>query len=228
MPLAPPVVADEPATRTMMDANAYRNLKALEELFRNESLTQRHLAKKLEVALGLTNFIIRRLVKKGYIKLTTMQNHRIRYLITPKGVQEQTRLTYEYLEFSLHLYRRVLLILRERLSILAQSGHTQVVIFGTGEIAEIAYLTIKESGLNLLGVADDAAAGTMFLGMPVLRLEQIVGLPFDCGIISSMDNGLKEIQRLRMLSIMPEQFIAIRHHGANIQAYAHKDVVRTT
>ena len=202
-----------------MKTESYRELKVLEEFAADSNLTQRHLAKKLEVALGLTNLMIRRLVKKGYVKAVSLQQNRIRYLITPKGITEKTRLTYEYLEYSLHLYRRVREVLSERLREVNRRGGTNVIFFGTGEVAEIAFLTLKELGLNLVGVIDDQAAGGSFLGLPILRSEAVPHLSFDCGIISSLTNGLDGFKRrLRALGVPGHKLIVIEQNGANIQA----------
>ena len=76
-----------------MNTESYRELKVLDELSNNKSPTQRHLAKKMGVALGLTNLMIRRCVKKGYVKVVNVQKNRIQYLLTPQGIAEKSRLT---------------------------------------------------------------------------------------------------------------------------------------
>lgn len=113
------------------------------------------LAQKLAIALGLTNLYLKRLAREGYIKVTTIPPNRIKYLLTPKGIAEKTRLTYAYMEYSLQLYRQTRVALRESLIPLAQAGHRRVVLCGTGEMAELAYLTLRELGLELAGVVDE-------------------------------------------------------------------------
>ena len=56
---------------------------------------------------GLTNIYLKRLVRKGYIKCVNVQSNRITYLITPRGIAEKARLTYEFMDYSLHLYGEV-------------------------------------------------------------------------------------------------------------------------
>ena len=77
-----------------MDLQGQRDLLLLSELDRDGGATQRILATKLGVALGLTNLYLKRLARKGYIKITTIPRNRIRYLLTPQGVTEKSRLTY--------------------------------------------------------------------------------------------------------------------------------------
>ena len=201
-----------------METEAYRELKVLEELSANPSLTQRTLANRLEVALGLTNLMIRRLVKKGYVKVVSTRKNRISYFLTPSGITEKTRLTYEYLQYSLHLYREVRHVLTDTLSQVAASGGRRVVFFGTSEIAEITYLTLKELGLELVGVVDDEVAGTQFLGLPVMRLQDMNTLSFDCGIVSSLNGSPVTMQaQLSSLGIPEEKILVIEHQGPRIQ-----------
>ena len=98
----------------IMDIEAHRDLKLLEAVEQDSRVTQRSLATKLGIALGLTNIYLKRLVRKGYIKCVNVQSNRITYLITPRGIAEKARLTYEFMDYSLHLYGEVRQHLRDR------------------------------------------------------------------------------------------------------------------
>src|SRR5687767_9748398 len=78
--------------RDVMNVEARRNLQALEAIAEDDRLTQRSLASKLGIALGLTNIYLKRLVRKGYVKCVNIQSNRLQYLLTPKGITEKTRL----------------------------------------------------------------------------------------------------------------------------------------
>ncbi len=201
-----------------MNIESYRELKVLHELSTNRFSTQRFLAKKMGVALGLTNLMIRRCVKKGYIKIINIQKNRIQYLVTPQGIAEKTRLTYEYLEYSLHLYRGVREALRKTLEQVAASGGKNIVFLGPGEIAEISYLTMKELGLNLTGVFDDRATDETFLGLPIQNTRKLESISFDWAIIGSLNNGLNGFQnRFKELKLPAEKIIMIEQKGPNIR-----------
>ena len=122
-----------------MNLQGQRNLILLTELERDGAVTQRSLATKLGVALGLTNLYLKRLARKGYVKITTIPSHRIRYLLTPQGMVEKSRLTYLYMQYSLSHYRDMRARLRDTLSRATENGVQRVVIFGTSEFAEMAY-----------------------------------------------------------------------------------------
>jgi len=123
-----------------MDPHAYRDLRLLTELSSQDGVTQRSLARTQGMALGLTNLLIRRLAKKGYVKIISLQRNRLRYLITPRGLAEKARLTYEYLEYSLYFYRQIRTFLTQALSRIDPSGRNDVLLYGTGEVAEIAFV----------------------------------------------------------------------------------------
>src|SRR5439155_1119482 len=76
-----------------MNIQAQRDLQLLNEVERNAAVTQRSLARNLGVAVGLANLYLKRLVRKGHIKITTIPKHRIKYLLTPRGMAEKSRLT---------------------------------------------------------------------------------------------------------------------------------------
>src|SRR5262249_61580513 len=94
-----------------MERQHERDLEILTAIEEGGPLTQRALAQRLGVALGLTNLYLKRLAKKGAIKIVEFPRKpatrkRLRYLLTPTGMAEKTRLTYEHMAYSLHLYRR--------------------------------------------------------------------------------------------------------------------------
>lgn len=170
-----------------MKANSYRELQVLEAISATSHVTQRNLAKKLGVALGLTNFLLYRLGKKGYIKVVNLRRNRLCYLITPQGLSEKTRLTCEYLEYSLQFYRHIRRFLIESLTPLARAGCRDIVLYGTGEVAEIAYLTLQEMDLNLVGVVDGRTSRKKFLGYPVISVAELPFIPFDRIVVASLE-----------------------------------------
>src|SRR5947207_5498946 len=128
--------------RIDMDIASRRDLTVLDAIAENRHITQRSLAAKLGVALGLTNIYLKRLIRKGYIKCVNVQSNRLLYLITPQGIAEKTRLTYEFMDYSLHLYREVRQHLTHVLRPCRHEGRSRIAVFGTGEAAELAYLSL--------------------------------------------------------------------------------------
>jgi len=193
-----------------MDLEAQRDLAILNEIEGGAEVTQRGLAGKLGIALGLTNLYLKRLARKGYIKVTTIPRNRVKYLVTPKGFAEKTRLTYEYMQFSFSLYRQSRHFLRQQFTALAEAGKKRVVFVGVGEAAELADLTLRELGLDLVAVADDAVAGTRFLGRDVVPLTALRDLEFDQVVVTCFDRPAALAETLAALGVPPDKIFTIR------------------
>lgn len=148
----------------MMNSQSEQNLRILEQIEQNPDTTQADLAARLGVAVGSVNWYLKRLINKGYIKVRQMQRRRLRYLITPQGVAEKARLTYEYMDFSLRVYRELRAEAQRLLSKVQAAGYSEVYIDGDGDVAEICRLTCLERGVKV------ASASQTDL-LPVLRVE---------------------------------------------------------
>jgi ribosomal protein S25 len=168
-----------------MDVEAHRDLRLLEAVHEDSRVTQRGLASQLGIALGLANIYLKRMIHKGYIKCVNVQPNRISYLITPRGIAEKARLTYEFMDYSLHLYGEVRQHLREAMQDCAAAG-TRVAIYGTGEAAELAYLSLKESGMEPVAIFD-RDGGRDFLGMPVRPVSEHSAVEFDLILVATLD-----------------------------------------
>jgi DNA-binding MarR family transcriptional regulator len=164
-----------------------RDLTILSAISKNERLTQRHLARELGVAVSLANLYLRRLVLKGFIRIVNVHPNRLRYLLTPKGITEKSRLTYLYMCRTFERYRQARESLREALRPLVENGLKRIAFYGTGEAAEVAYLCLKESGLDLSTIFD-ASNGERFLGLPIRGLEDLIPEEFDRIVVTSFGN----------------------------------------
>ena len=192
-----------------MNSSTYRDMHLLNEVTQSPDLTQRELSKRIGAALGLTNLMLRRLVKKGYIKISGTKRSRLRYLITPQGILEKSRLTYEFIQYSLQLYGRVRLSLREQLALLARGGRRRILLCGVGEAAEIAFLTIREMGLQFVGVVAQAPSRDMFLGYPVKAIGEIAITEYDWVIVASLQAQHEWIASLVSLGVPAERIILL-------------------
>lgn len=199
--------------RMDMDVEARRDLTVLDAIARDQHITQRSLAAKLGIALGLTNIYLKRLIRKGYIKCINVQSNRLLYLITPQGIAEKTRLTYEFMDYSLHLYREVRQHLSEVLRPCRENGAQQIAVYGTGEAAELAYLSLKEHGLEPVAIFA-AEAGGMFLGMPIRGLADCAVVPFDRLIVATLDKPDSLVVSLIHHGIPAEKLLTLKPSAA--------------
>jgi DNA-binding Lrp family transcriptional regulator len=191
-----------------MDIEDHRDLKLLEAVEKDSRVTQRSLATKLGIALGLTNVYLKRLVRKGYIKCVNVQSNRLSYLITPRGIAEKARLTYEFMDYSLHLYGEVRQHLRGVLQECAAANRL-VAIYGRDEAAELAYLSLKECGLEPVAVFD-VEGGREFLGMPVQAVRDHAQVAYDLIIVATLESSPRAVIALERQGIPPEKLFPLR------------------
>ena len=195
-----------------MDPIAQRNLQILTEIAERQNITQRGLATSLGIALGLTNLYLKRLTRKGYVKITRIPPNRLRYLLTRQGIIEKSRLTYEFVSLSLALYKQTRGRLRDAIQPLILAGPKRLALYGMGEAAELAYLTLREMGVEPLAVYADTADGS-FLGLPVYPKGELAGSDIDRVIVASFqpisDEALAELTQL-----IPDEKLIFLNRGA--------------
>jgi len=139
------------------------DLQILEHIEVNPETTQVDLATQLGIAVGSVNWYLRRLVNKGYIKVSKMQRRRLRYLLTPTGISEKSRLTKEFMQASLHWYRTIREDSKRLLQQVHEAGFDTVCIEADGDLAEIIYLSCLEARINVKTENDQL--------LPVFKIE---------------------------------------------------------
>jgi len=179
-----------------MDPQDLRSLQLLEEIDNNHSPSQRDLAQKLNISLGLVNSFIKRLATKGYVKITTIPRNRVRYILTPKGFAEKSRLTYEFIQYSFQFYKRALRDIEDLLNDFQKRGVRKVIFYGANDLAEIAFVSLRGTEIQLIGVADDEKQGKDFLGFTVKSITELKKAGFDRIIVTTFDSREAQLDKL--------------------------------
>ena len=130
--------------------NSDRELMLLEHIERDPDITQASMAAQLGVAVGTVNWHIKRFIAKGYVKVKRAQRRKLRYIITPEGLAFRARLTVNYIDSSMRLYRKTRQRIQELLIELRQAGYDQVRIHGDGDIADICRLSCLEQDIKVI------------------------------------------------------------------------------
>jgi DNA-binding MarR family transcriptional regulator len=188
-----------------LEPQELRTLKILEAVDEEESPSQRELARRLNVSLGLVNSFIKRLVNKGYFKVTTIPKNRVKYMLTPTGAAEKTRLTYEYIQYSLQFFKEARRKLRKLYSSLENEGVRRIAFYGAGEFAEIGYLSLQETEIALIDVFDDAKKGKRFFGHKIKGTTDIPDSDFDKILVNVPKNAAAVASKLNELGIPSEK-----------------------
>jgi len=193
-----------------MDKQDIRTLKILEELEQNQTPSQRDLARKLNVSLGLVNSFIKRLAHKGYFKVTNIPANRVKYILTPKGATEKTRLTYEYIKYSFEFYKRSRQKLRDLFQSLTELHVTRIVFYGVSELAEIAYVSLQEFPIELVAVLDDSKSGEVFLGHEVAEPSLLDNFSYDKVLVTVIGSPVDALGKLSDSLLVREKIVMIQ------------------
>ena len=156
-----------------MDRNALLELEVLKHVEQTPRLNNRMAARKLGVSVKLAHVILNKMVAKGMLHVKKEHTRRWDYFLTPHGITEKTRLTYEFLEFSFQFYREARRRSAQLCRDLSESGVKQIAFLGTGEMAEIVYLGVVEWKLQLAEVFDHEKHGLPFMGVAIRPLSDL-------------------------------------------------------
>jgi len=192
-----------------METQDIRTLKILEEIENGDQLSQRYLAKQLDISLGLANSFLKRLAKKGYFKVKTVPKNRVKYMLTPKGAIEKTRLTYAYIQYSLKFYRDARHKIKQTLNTLEGRGARDIVFYGISDLTEITHVSLKETSMNLKAIVDDQNIGEVFLGHKIQSLKVLTKIKFDMILITAIDSDKDPIDKLKEKGIPPNKIVTI-------------------
>ena len=81
-------------------------------LHQNEMTSQRKIASGTGLSLATVNILLKRMIKRGLIKIEQLDRRSLRYMLTPKGLAEKSRLTYDYVVYSYRLINRLISIVQ--------------------------------------------------------------------------------------------------------------------
>ena len=159
--------------------------------------SQRSLSQRIGVALGLTNSLMKRAVNKGLIKIKEAPTRRYAYYITPKGFNEKSRLVADYLSSSLSFFRQAREEFDQLCEQMERDQRKRVVLYGAGELAEIAILSLQQSDVEILGVIEPGSNQSHVAGLPVYAsVENTLADGVDGVVLSAANNPQESYDQL--------------------------------
>lgn len=192
-----------------MDKEDLHILRLMGEIDRNGNYTQRELSRRLNLSLGLVNTFLKRLVNKGYFKVRTMPRNRVKYFLTPEGLARKSKLTVEYLQYSVNFYRDIKKLLINKYKEMEKNNVKSVLFYGAGEVAELAYLYLQLTRIRLAGIIDDKMNGANFFGLRIADPDRIHQMEWDMVLLTRLEDTDEDIKDLLERGIDPERIATI-------------------
>lgn len=194
---------------TEIAGDSYRELRLLEEVSLEPNSSQRRLASRIGIALGVTNILLKALAKKGYIRIVQVKWRRWIYILTPSGMTRKVQLTFAYVESFLDHYRRIREILSENLEALALDEDSSVAIYGQTELGELAFVILRNLGISKITIIDRTAPGTYFLGSLVLDPDSISVGDYTKIVVAFPAEMEAKCQELLEIGAAPSQIVQL-------------------
>jgi len=164
------------------------DLQVLEAIEQNPKVSQRELSNKFGIALGVTNACIKRMARRGLIRLKGFPPRRIAYYLTPKGFSEKSKLMLHFLSYNIQHYAEMKKLISKRLLEMEEQGIRRIAFYGVSDEMEIAYVTLQGSAMKLVGIIDEHGRGNgrKLFGYKLIGLNEAKNLALDAILITSL------------------------------------------
>ena len=142
----------------------------LNEIAQDSLVTQSNLSDRLGIAVGSVNWYIKRLIHRGWIKVSRLDRTRLKYDLTTDGMAIFTQRALLYARDSLKVYSDFRNKARSIVAELKEQGLDHVYLQGNDEIMDILKLTCIENGIDI----DDQPQSTIlkFVGQDFQRVSK--------------------------------------------------------
>jgi len=108
---------------------------------------QRDLSRHLDLSLGQTNMLVRRLVSKGLIRISQLNKRKVQYLLTPKGISEKLRQSMKYTRHTINSIGLIKDLVKGILVRLYEQGHKKFYVYSEPDLTLLIETALKEAGL---------------------------------------------------------------------------------
>ncbi len=108
------------------------------------SANQRDLSRQMNLSLGMTNILLRRLVSKGYIRIKQLNQRKMQYLLTTKGFSEKMRKSVKYTLKTINSIALIKSRLNEIILNLYRQGHREFYVIATSDFELLLKMILEE------------------------------------------------------------------------------------
>ncbi len=184
-----------------------RSFLLMSELESDEPISQREIAGRLNIALGLVNSYLKNLAAKGYVTVKAMPRNRFAYLLTPKGFAEKSRLAFQHLGNFNKLYQFTRQDSHSLFARLREEGIRRVSFCGVDELTEIFFLSLQEAGLELETVMDTRNNGEPFFNRQIVKLPEGIKTSGSPIVLTSLQRAEELKQALLNLGVIDARIL---------------------
>lgn len=176
-------------------------LNILKEVAADAHITQAELAKRCSLSVAMVNNYMKELCRMGLMEYHRRTIKNVTYHLTPEGEAELESLRRELFKKMVDMFANAKEHIRQRILSQSPTKLQRVVLFGCGDLAQLAFLALERTDVRILGICDDniETIGGEFCGREVLNSSQIRFLAPDAVIIADAQRADAIYQDLKFL-----------------------------
>ncbi|MBN2812389.1 MAG: winged helix-turn-helix transcriptional regulator [Spirochaetales bacterium] len=140
----------------MEQDSEYLLLESIKDLGeKQESISQRDLSREVQLSLGMTNVILKRLAEKGLIRVRRVSSRTVTYVLTPEGLNELARRTWRSLKRTIKKVSDCRDQVQQLVETAAATGHSQIILLGDSDLDFIVEYAAARAGLHFTTVMQE-------------------------------------------------------------------------
>ena len=143
----------------------------LNEIAQDSMVTQANLSDRLGIAVGSVNWYIKRLIHRGWVKVSHLDRTRLKYDLTPEGMKVFTQRALSYARDSLKVYGNFRQKAKALVADLQKQGVENVYLNGDDATMDILRLTCIEAGIQISNIPDELILESIGDGYQVKRVR---------------------------------------------------------
>lgn len=185
-----------------------RILIILNEIQRNQSISQAKLAHKAGISVAMANNYIRELQEQGIVSAEGDNNRRTRYVLTEEGARLQRELSLSSSAEVIQMYGATKKVFNAKFRRMHRDGVRRVALFGAAETGEVAFAAARGTPVEVVAVVDSdrLKQGTPFGSLTIAPPELLEVIQIDAVIITSFAH---QSEILRQVSHLAERGVRI-------------------
>ncbi len=150
---------------------------------------QRDLSRHINLSLGQTNMLIRRLITKGYIRISQLDNRKVQYILTPKGFSEKMQKSIKYTMKTINSIGLIKEAVKTLLKDMYKKGERKFLVLGGSDLASLVEIAVKELDLKDLFVE---------------RIKDLPGKEFDGVVLVCQEDVFDKIPAGKKIDLLHE------------------------
>lgn len=177
--------------------------EVLSHLEKNQDTSQRKISRKTGISVGTVNLLLKKMVRKGLVKIERLNAKSLRYIITPQGIAEKTRLAYQFLKISYEQIIRIESVLGKIVSEhQPDKGELDLVFCGLqDEILEIIKISANNLGIKYKTILsiDELYCNENDSINSEIKNNTILVLTWNFDIMDNLPSNIKNVNILAIL-----------------------------